>query len=127
MAPAPGLVGEARLVVTEAHTAEVVGSGDVPVLATPLVVALCEQATVAALRPHLEAGTTSVGVRVELEHLAPSVVGSAVVARARLVAVEGRKLRFEVSVTDGDRGVAEGTVARAVVDRARFLAAAGAG
>jgi len=118
---APGLVGEATLVVTDGDTASAVGSGDVDVLATPHVVALCEAATVAAVASGLETGTTTVGTRVELDHLKPSYVGATVTARARLSEVDRRRLTFAVEAIDGDIVVARGIVVRAVVDRARFV------
>jgi fluoroacetyl-CoA thioesterase len=117
---APGLVGNRTLRVTDSDTASAVGSGDVDVLATPRVVALAEAATVAALAGALDAGTTSVGTRVELDHLAPSPVGADVAAAAELVEVTGHRLTFSVRVTQGDREVARGRITRAVVDRARF-------
>ena len=72
----PGLEAAFRYTVTEADTAAAVGSGDMPVLATPRVLALAERATVAAVAGALEAGATTVGTRVELDHLAPSPVGA---------------------------------------------------
>jgi fluoroacetyl-CoA thioesterase len=121
---APGLSATATLTVTEADTAVALRSGDVPVLATPRVVALAEEATVAAVAGALGPGRTSVGTRVELEHLAPSVLGAIVVAQARLDAVDGRRLAFTVSVHDGPTEVARGRVDRVVVERERFLARA---
>jgi predicted thioesterase len=121
---APGLTATATLTVTEADTAVALRSGDVPVLATPRVVALAEEATVAAVAGVLGPGRTSVGTRVELEHLAPSVLGAIVVAHARLDAVDGRRLSFTVSVVDGPTEVARGRVDRVVVERERFLARA---
>ncbi len=120
-----GLSARVELVVGEADTALAVGSGDVPVLATPRVVALAEEATVAAVAPALDDGETTVGTRVELDHLAATPVGKTVVAEARLVTVHRRRLRFAVEVREGDRVVAEGTVTRAVVDRDRFLGSLG--
>jgi predicted thioesterase len=78
MALEPGLHATFRYTVAAADTAAAVGSGEVPVLATPRVLALAEQATVAAVAGEIEAGATTVGTRVELEHLAPSVVGAEV-------------------------------------------------
>jgi fluoroacetyl-CoA thioesterase len=121
MSITPGLRGRARLVVTDADTAGAVGSGDVPVLATPRLLALAEEATVAALRSHLDPGATSVGVSIVLEHTAASAVGAEVVADAELTGVEGRRLTFEVRVTDGDTAAGTVRVVRAVVDRERFL------
>jgi predicted thioesterase len=110
-----------ELPVSEADTALSLGSGDVPVLATPRIVGLCEQAAVAALQPHLELGQTSVGYRVEITHLAPVLVGARVGAVATLERVEGRRLIFNVSVTDRCGIVAAGRVTRVLVDRAAFM------
>jgi predicted thioesterase len=118
---APGLSARVELTVTDADTAQAVGSGDVPVLGTPRVLALAEAATVAATATQLPPGRTTVGLRVELDHLAPTPVGRTVVAAARLVEVDGRRLRFEVTVTDGGETVARGRVERVLVDRQRFV------
>ncbi|MEH0974752.1 hotdog domain-containing protein [Micromonospora sp. CPCC 205546] len=120
----PGLIARVELTVTDADTAQAVGSGDVPVLGTPRVLALAEAATVAATATRMPAGSTTVGTRVELDHRAATPVGRTVVAQARLTEVEGRRLRFEVSVHDGDETVAEGRVERVLVDRQRFVARA---
>jgi len=116
-----GLSSTVEMVVTDADTAIALGSGEVPVLGTPRIVALVEQAAVAALDGHLEAGQTTVGVRVQMEHISPTAVGAPVRAEATLEKVEGRKLLFHVAAKD-DRGlVAAGKVTRVVVDRDRFL------
>ncbi|MFG1777533.1 thioesterase family protein [Micromonospora sp. NPDC049051] len=117
----PGLTAQVELTVADTDTAQALGSGDVPVLGTPRVVALAEAATVAATVTGLPAGSTTVGTRVELDHRAATPVGRTVVARARLTEVEGRRLRFEVVVSDGDDTVAEGRVDRVLVDRQRFV------
>jgi fluoroacetyl-CoA thioesterase len=117
-----GLRGRVEQVVTESDTATALGSGDVPVLATPRLLAWAEAATVAAVAGRLDAGSTSLGSRVELEHRAPSAVGVAVTVTADLVAVDGRRLQFAITACDGDdRAVASGTVTRVLVDRERFL------
>lgn len=110
-------------VVTAEDTALAVGSGDVEVLATPRLLGLCEAATIGALADAgLAEATTTVGTRVDLEHLRASPVGETVRAAARLVHVDGRLLRFEVVVTDdGDRLVGRAELTRILVDRARFL------
>jgi len=120
----PGLWGEVRHVVTDADTAGAVGSGDVPVLATPRLLALAEAATIDAVRGALAAGRTSVGTRVQLEHLLPSPIGTQVCVRATLVHVDGRLLRFEVVADHPEDGrvVAHAEITRVVVDRDRFLA-----
>jgi fluoroacetyl-CoA thioesterase len=121
----PGLEAALRYTVTEADTAAAVGSGEVPVLATPRVLALAERATMAAVAGALEAGATTVGTRVELDHLAPSLVGAEVAVDAVLERVAGRRLQFAVRLRDGDRQVASGRVTRVVVDTAAFLRKAG--
>jgi fluoroacetyl-CoA thioesterase len=121
---AAGLSGRVQLQVGDADTAQALGSGDVPVLGTPRVLALVEAATVAATARHLQPGATTVGVRVELDHRSPTSLGRTVVASASLVKVDGRRLIFDVAVHDEDLCVADGRVERIVVDRQRFVAKA---
>jgi predicted thioesterase len=118
---APGLSATVLLTVTDADTAQALGSGDVPVLGTPRVVALVEAATVAATARALPPGQTTVGVRVELDHLAPTPVGRTVSAKATLSATDERRLTFEVIVHDGETVAAQGIIRRVLVDRQRFL------
>jgi predicted thioesterase len=117
----PGARGEASLVVGEADTAIAMRSGTVPVLATPRVVALVEEASVIAVEGSLAPGTTTVGMRVQLDHLQPTKVGDEVTAEAVLDRVEGRRLMFTVSVSDQRGLVAAGKVTRVLVDLERFL------
>lgn len=109
------------LTVTEADTALTIGSGDVPVLATPRLVALFEQAAVRAVDGQLSPDQTSVGMRVQIDHLAPTAMGDTVSADATLEKVEGRRLTFTVSARDHRGLVGAGRVTRVVVDRDRFL------
>ncbi|MBI1376313.1 MAG: thioesterase [Frankiales bacterium] len=119
----PGLSAELERTVGDADTATSLGSGDVPVLATPRLVAWLEAATVAALAGALPEGSTSVGTRVDVEHRTASPVGARVRLAASVSHVDGRLVRLEVAATHGDGAVvAAGTVTRVVVDRARFLA-----
>lgn len=118
---APGLTARVELIVGDADTAQYLGSGDVPVLGTPRVLALAEAATVAATARELPPGTTTVGTRVDLEHKAATAVGRRVTAQATLSKVDGRLLLFEVVVREGDQVVAQGRVERIVVDRQRFI------
>lgn len=121
VAMTPGARAEVRLVVGEADTAKAMRSGTVPVLATPRVVALVEEAAVRAVEGSLAPGTTTVGMRVQLDHLQPTKVGDEVVAEAMLERVEGRRLMFTVSVSDQRGLVAAGKVTRVLVDLERFL------
>ncbi|MFZ8997304.1 MAG: thioesterase family protein [Ilumatobacteraceae bacterium] len=121
MNAAVGLSGEARLTVTEHDTARALGSGDVDVLGTPRLVALFEQATVAALAGTLDADQTTVGMRVQVDHLQPTPVGAEVVVDAHLDKMEGRRITFTVTATDRGGLVAAGKVTRVVVDRSKFM------
>jgi fluoroacetyl-CoA thioesterase len=118
---ATGLRGEAEMVVGEADTARALRSGTVDVLGTPRLIALCEEAACRAIAPALAEGTTTVGMKVGLDHLQPSAVGERVVAEAVLAKVEGRRLTFTVSASDGRGLVAVGKVLRVVVDVERFM------
>jgi fluoroacetyl-CoA thioesterase len=120
----PGLSGRVSLVVVESDTALALRSGDVPVLATPRLIALCEEAACSAVDGLLGDGRTSVGVRVQFDHLAPVRTGSEIVAEAILEKVEGRRLVFTVTATDAAGLVGAGKVTRVVVDRGDFLAKA---
>ena len=103
-------------------TAQVLGSGDVPVLGTPRLIAWLEAATVAALEGLLAPGSTSVGTRVDVRHRAPSAIGDAVRLQAQLVKHEGNTVEFTVRAHSSTGAViADGTIARVIVDRARFL------
>jgi len=113
-----------ELTVTDADTAQSLGSGDVPVLATPRVLALAEAATVAATARQIPGGLTTVGTRAEVEHRAPTPVGRTVTALATLAKVDGRKLLFEIVVRDGEDLVAEVRVERMILDRQRFISRA---
>jgi fluoroacetyl-CoA thioesterase len=114
-------VGSSALTVCASDTALHLGSGDVPVLATPRVVLLAERATVNAVEGHVPDGQTTVGYRVQLDHLAPVPVGDDVSAEAVLESVEGRRLTFRVAVKHRDGLVAAGRITRVVVKRSRFL------
>jgi fluoroacetyl-CoA thioesterase len=119
-----GLVARVELTVTDADTAQAMGSGDVPVLATPRALALAEAATVRATARDLDSGSTTVGTRVELEHRLPTPVGRTAVAEATLTKTDGRRLFFDVVIRDGEAVVAEARVERVLVDRQRFVAKA---
>lgn len=117
-----GLRAEMLIMVERSDTAIKMGSGDVPVLGTPRLLAFAEAATLQAIRDHLDPGQTSVGTKVTLEHRAASPVGTHVEVVAELVEVDGRRLVFEVTARDRRRTVAVATIERVVVDRERFLA-----
>lgn len=124
-----GLSATVSLTVSEADTAEALGSGEVPVLGTPRLVALCEAACCRAVEGRLAAGRTSVASRIRFEHLAPVAIGEVVRAEATLRRVEGRRLVFTVCARQGADAhggvVGAGQVTRVLVDTAKFLAKAG--
>ncbi len=118
------LTARLRFTVEADDTAAAVGSGSLPVLGTPRLLAWCEAATCAAIEPALPEGGTSVGTRVSLEHLAASAVGQEVEVTASAAYVDGRLHRFTVSVlhVGGNRKlIATGEITRVVVDAERFL------
>lgn len=121
MSVRPGLSAAVDLIVTDADTALAMRSGEVPVLATPRILALVEEATVRALDGHLDDGSSSVGMRVQLEHISPTPIGGTVHAEANLEKVAGRRLVFHVSARDERGLVAAGKVTRVVVDVDRFM------
>ncbi len=120
----PGLTGRVEVVVGADDTAVAAGSGDVPVLSTPRLIALCERATMLALGALLPDGWTSVAMRVQFDHLAPVGVGGALVAEAVLDRVVGRRLVFTVTASDASGLIGAGKVTRIAVERERFLSRA---
>lgn len=118
---APGCAASIEVIVSASDTAIELRSGDVPVLGTAAIVRLAEEASVAAVADRLVLGTTTVGHRVQLDHLAPTPVGVTVRAEALLESVEGRRLTFRISVSDPNGLVAAGRITRVVVERDRFL------
>mgnify|MGYP001824822204 FL=1 len=118
---AAGLKGEARAVVSSDDTAVALGSGDVEVLGTPRLVALFEAATIDALRGFVEPGQSTVGMRVQVDHLQPTPVGAEIVVEAMLDKVEGRQITFTVTASDSGGLVAAGKVTRVTVDVDRFM------
>ena len=125
MSPEPlqaGLTASLERTVTDEDTAIAVGSGSLPVLGTPRLLAWCEAATCAAIEPALAEGQTSVGTRVSLEHLAPSAVGAGVKVTAGVAQVDGRLVQFHVAARQDGKLVGSAEVTRVVVDAERFLA-----
>lgn len=121
---APGLVGEASAIVGEGNLATDFGSGSVRVLGTPAMIGLMEAAAIAAVDHLLPEGQASVGTWLEVRHLAATPPGLRVRARAELIAVDGRKLRFRVEAFDEVEQIGAGEHERFVVMLDRFLARA---
>ena len=116
-----GLVGEAELMVEEIHTASHLGSGGVEVLATPVMIALMEDAARSSVDSELDQGQMSVGVNLNVSHLAATPVGMRVTARAELVAVDGRKLKFSIKAWDEVELIGEGEHVRFLIDVPKFM------
>lgn len=112
--------------VTDADTAEALGSGSLLVLATPRLLAWCEAVTCAAVATTLRGHQTSVGTRVALEHTTPSPIGATVAVRANSAYVDGRLVRFNVSARQDGKLVGNGEVTRVIVDSEKFMARLGA-
>ncbi len=121
----PDLAAVIDHVVKESDTSASMGTSDVPVLSTPRIILLAEQAIASALEGRLDKGMSAVEHRVEVSHLAPTAVGATVHAEALLEAVEGRRLIWRVSITDARGLVAAGRFTRVVVSTADFLEKAG--
>ena len=117
-----GLTATVERTVTDADTAASVGSGSLPVLGTPVLLAWCEAATCEAVKGCLSDGQTTVGTRVSIEHLAPSPVGAAVRISAGTTHVDGRLVRFTVAARQDGKLVGSGEVTRVVVDAEKFMA-----
>lgn len=111
--------------VTPDKTAEVMGSGDMPVLATPAMVTMMENAAMTLAKPLCADGDTTVGSLINTSHLRPSAVGATISVTATLNAQEGRKLTFSIVAKDGDNVIGEAEHVRFMVTRDRFLSKLG--
>lgn len=116
-----GLKHVSEMTVTDAFTAITAGSGDMPVLATPMMTALMENAAMLAVRDELPEGSTTVGGHIESSHLKPTPVGEVVRAEAEVTKVDGRKIEFKVTAYAGETLIGEGTHLRFIVDREKFM------
>ncbi len=116
-----GLSARTEREVTNLDTAVALGSGDVEVLSTPRVLAWAEAACIEAIRGELEPGQTTVGMRMQIDHVQPVPVGGLVTITAELERVEGRRLTFVVDASNAHGTIAAGRMVRVLVDRDRFL------
>ena len=115
-----GLKGSAELLVGVDHTAPRVGSGLVPVLATPVMINVIEAAALAAIEHLLPAGHQSLGIHLDVRHFAATPIGMYVRATSALIGIEGRTLTFRVEAHDEKEPIGEGSHERVVVNVARF-------
>lgn len=116
-----GLTHTSETVVADNNTAIALGSGDMPVFATPAMMALMENAAMLAVADELPEGCTTVGGHIESSHIRPTKVGDAVRAVAEVAKVEGKKIFFKVTAFAGDDMIGEGEHLRFVVDKENFL------
>ncbi len=116
-----GIKGEASVAVNDLNTAIAYGSGGVSVFATPAMIGLMEKAALSSVDPLLEVGMTTVGTRIEVQHLAATPIGMNVVAVSELVEVEGKRLLFTVEARDDLELVGRGTHERYIVPMQKFL------
>lgn len=122
----PGLKAEKSEKVTAANTAKAYGSGSIEVYATPAMIGLMEGASLSAVDPALPAGFSTVGTRLETNHLAATPLGMTVRAEAELIAVNGKKLTFKIAAFDEKDKIGEGIHERYIIEIAKFLAKAAA-
>ena len=115
-----GLVGSYGIVVANEHTAPFVGSGKVRVLATPVMINLIEAAALACCEQHLPPGHQSLGIHLDVRHIAATPVGMRATATAELVKIEGRMLTFRVEAHDERELIGDGLHERVVVNVERF-------
>jgi predicted thioesterase len=116
----PGLKGQSSLVVTEAMTASKMGSGQIDVFASPMMIAAMEAAAVACIERHLPSGHASLGTHLDVAHSAPSPIGASITATAEVVAIDGRTVTFRVEARDEHEIIGSGTHTRVIVDTDRF-------
>ena len=116
-----GLRHTSQLTVDETVTAIAMGSGDMPVLATPVMMALMENAAMLAVADHLPGGSTTVGGHISSSHLKPSKLGDTITATATVTRVDGKKIEFKVEAHCGDTLLGEGTHLRFIVDKEKFM------
>lgn len=117
----PGLKGRAETLVCEENTAAVMGSGLLPVFATPAMLALMEKAAAGSVQPLLDEGQATVGTRLEVSHLAATPIGLKVEAESELIETDRRRLRFAVRARAGGELIGEGFHERFIIDSRRFL------
>ena len=116
-----GIKGFAETLVCAENTAAAVGSGALEVFSTPSMIALMEKAAMDTVSPYLEEGQGTVGIKLDVSHLAASPIGMAVRAEAELIGIEKRTLTFKVSAYAGEELIGEGTHQRAVILNERFM------
>jgi predicted thioesterase len=115
-----GILGKASVSVNDKNTAAAMKSGLLPVFATPMMVALMEDAAMQSVQPYLLEGQSTVGTLVNVKHLSATPEGMTVTAQSELIEIDSRRLVFSVSAHDDAGLIGEGTHERFIIDAARF-------
>ena len=121
----PGLSAEVEDTITEKNTASALGSGNLPVFATPAMLALMEKAALTAVDPLLPPGWSTVGTEINIKHLSATPLGMKVSARAELLGTDGRALSFKVEAFDEAGKIGEGSHSRFIIENEKFMAKTG--
>ena len=121
-----GLKGRAEALVTQSNTATAACSGALPVFGTPFLCALMEEAAWKSIAPHLEAGQSTVGTRLDISHDSATPVGMKVWAESEVTQVDGRRIELKVAAYDEKGPIGQGTHQRFIVQDEKFLARAAA-
>ena len=116
-----GIKGYGTVTVDDSLTAQALNSGDLPVFATPAMIALMEKTAADSVRAYLSAESTSVGTLVQVEHVSATLTGSVIRCESELIGLDGRKLCFTVAAYDEAGLIGRGTHERFIVDRIKFM------
>ncbi|CAM3209956.1 dihydrolipoamide acyltransferase [Lactococcus hircilactis] len=116
-----GEIAFSHVTVDATNTAQALNSGSLPVFATPMMIALMENAAMRAISHHLEDTESSVGIQINVSHDLASPIGAEIIAKATVIAVDRRKITFEVEAKQGDKTIGKGTHTRFIVTNASFL------
>ncbi len=116
-----GIQGEARATVSDGNTAIALGSGGVPVFATPAMIALMENAALSSVEPYLPEGHTTVGIKISSSHIAATPLGMEVIARSELTEIDGKRLVFKVEAFDAKEKIGEGIHERFIINKEKFM------
>ncbi|MDD6089931.1 MAG: thioesterase family protein [Candidatus Limivicinus sp.] len=119
-----GIKGHDEVLVTEANVAQALGSGSLPVFSTPALIISMEKAALESVQPYLDEGSSTVGVRLEADHLAATPIGMTVRTESELTGIDGRMLLFTIDSYAGDEHVGHCIHKRCIVDADRFMAKA---
>lgn len=118
----PGITGEAKVIVDEKNTATAYESGNLPVFATPAMIALMEKAAALSVKPYLPEESTTVGTKVNVSHIAATVEQMEVTAKSELIEIDGKRLVFKVEAYDNIEKIGEGFHERFIINSAKFMA-----